>query len=208
YNWHWFWRWGTGETLNNGTHEVDICRWALDVEYPNKISADGGRYHFEDDWEFYDTLNTSYEYDGKMITWEGKSCNNLQYFNRGRGSIIMGTKGSVLIDRGGYIIYDLDGKIIEEYDDSKSASTADLVGMDSMTIKHFQNLANAIRNGEKLNSPINEGNISVTMLQLSNIAWKVNRSLNLDSKTAHIQNDSEAITMWSREYEPGWEIKF
>src|SRR3954463_15652583 len=23
YNWHWFWNYGTGETLNNGTHEVD-----------------------------------------------------------------------------------------------------------------------------------------------------------------------------------------
>ena len=29
YNWHWFHIWGTGETLNNGTHEVDVCRWAL-----------------------------------------------------------------------------------------------------------------------------------------------------------------------------------
>ena len=24
YNWHWFWHWGTGEALNNGTHEVDV----------------------------------------------------------------------------------------------------------------------------------------------------------------------------------------
>ncbi|HXX63427.1 MAG TPA: Gfo/Idh/MocA family oxidoreductase, partial [Bacteroidota bacterium] len=34
YNWHWFWNWGTGETLNNGTHEVDVCRWALGAGYP------------------------------------------------------------------------------------------------------------------------------------------------------------------------------
>ncbi|PKL81480.1 MAG: gfo/Idh/MocA family oxidoreductase, partial [Ignavibacteriae bacterium HGW-Ignavibacteriae-3] len=58
YNWHWFWHWGTGETLNNGTHEVDLCRWALGVDYPNSVSASGGRYHFKDDWEFYDTLAT------------------------------------------------------------------------------------------------------------------------------------------------------
>ncbi|MBU2491702.1 MAG: Gfo/Idh/MocA family oxidoreductase [Bacteroidetes bacterium] len=207
YNWHWFWKWGTGETLNNGTHEVDICRWALNVKYPNKISSVGGRFHFEDDWEFYDTLNTSYEYNGKMISWESKSCNNVPYYDRGRGALINGTNGSVLIDRGGFIVFDLDGKIIEEFVNKKAASTDDLLGMDSMTVDHFKNLLNGIRNGEKLRSPIAEGNISVTMLQLSNIAWKYGRTLNLNPQNAHILDDVEAMSLWSREYEPGWEIK-
>ncbi len=68
----------------------------------------------------------------------------------------------------------------------KAADTEILVGMDSMTVSHFKNLVNGIRNGEKLRSPINDGNISVTMLQLSNIAWKYGRSLNLNPKNAHI----------------------
>jgi hypothetical protein len=34
YNWHWLRRYGTGETLNNGTHEVDVCRWALQADFP------------------------------------------------------------------------------------------------------------------------------------------------------------------------------
>ena len=34
YNWHWFKTYGTGEALNNGTHEVDVCRWAFGVDYP------------------------------------------------------------------------------------------------------------------------------------------------------------------------------
>jgi len=28
YNWHWFWNWGTGEALNNGTHEFVKQRYA------------------------------------------------------------------------------------------------------------------------------------------------------------------------------------
>ena len=70
YNWHWFKTWGTGEALNNGTHEVDVCRWALGVDLPKRITASGGRYQFKDDWQFYDTLSTSFEYDDKLITWE------------------------------------------------------------------------------------------------------------------------------------------
>ena len=207
YNCHWFWNWGTGETLNNGTHEVDVCRWALGLKYPNTVSASGGRYHFKDDWEFYDTLVTSFEYDDAMITWECKSCEGQGYFGRDRGATIHGTDGTVLIDRGGYVVYDLAGKQITEVKAEKRSSTQDLRSVDDMTTKHFENLINAIRDGEKLRSPIEEGNISVTMLLLSNIAWKHNRVLHLDRETAHIINDPGAMSMWGREYEKGWEPK-
>ena len=80
YNWHWFKIWGTGETLNNGTHEVDVCRWALGVDFPKRVTASGGRYHFKDDWQFYDTLVTSFEYDDKIISWEGKCCQGMQFY--------------------------------------------------------------------------------------------------------------------------------
>ena len=72
YNWHWLTRYGTGESLNNGTHEVDVCRWALDVGYPDRVNSAGGRYQYKDDWQFYDTLVTSFEYEDRMLSWEGK----------------------------------------------------------------------------------------------------------------------------------------
>ena len=61
YNWHWFWHWGTGEINNNALHELDICRWALGVGYPDRVKSSGGRFHYEDDWEFYETQIASYE---------------------------------------------------------------------------------------------------------------------------------------------------
>ena len=70
YNWHWFRHWGTGEICNNGTHEIDIARWALGVDYPVRVSSSGGRYHFDDDWEFFDTQVVTFEFDnGAAITW-------------------------------------------------------------------------------------------------------------------------------------------
>ena len=205
YNWHWFRIYGTGETLNNGTHEVDVCRWALGVDYPERISSLGGRYQFKDDWQFYDTLVTSFVYGDKMISWEGKSCQGMKYYGRDRGSTIMGTTGTVLLDRDGYEIYDLEGKKTSEFRRGGTTSSSDLVGRDSMTDAHFANFIAGIRNGEKLNAPVSAGNISVTMLQISNIAWEVNRELHLDTQDGRIQGDPEAMKMWGREYQNGWE---
>jgi predicted dehydrogenase len=204
YNWHWFKIYGTGETLNNGTHEIDVCRWALGVDFPNRVTASGGRYHFKDDWQFYDTLVTSFEYDDKLISWEGKCCEGMKYYGRDRGSVVMGTNGSVLIDPGVYEIYDLKGNKTDEVKRGETHSSADLVGNDEMTVAHFANFIAAIRKGEKLNAPIAVGNVAVTTLQLSNIAWEMKRELHLDASNGKIQNDAEAMKLWDRDYEKGW----
>jgi predicted dehydrogenase len=204
YNWHWFRNYGTGEALNNGTHEVDVCRWALGVDYPKRVTSSGGRYQFRDDWQFYDTLVTSFEYEDRMLSWEGKSCQGMKYYDRDRGSAIMGTAGTVVVDRDGYEIYDLKGKKMSEVKAGRATSSSDLVGRDSMTDAHFANFITGIRKGEKLNAPISAGNIAVTMLHLSNIAWEVNRELHLNTKDGRIQGDPEAMKMWGREYEKGW----
>jgi predicted dehydrogenase len=205
YNWHWFRDYGTGEALNNGTHEVDVCRWALDVDYPERVTSSGGRYQFKDDWQFYDTLVTSFEYSDKVLSWEGKCCQGMRFYGRDRGSTIMGTTGTVLVDRGGYEIYDLHGKMTSEFKVEKSSSSADLIGADSMTDAHFRNFIAGVQKGEKLNAPVAVGNVAVTMLQLSNIAWEVNRELHLDTANGKIKNDPEAMKGWGREYEKGWE---
>jgi predicted dehydrogenase len=210
YNWHWFRKWGTGETLNNGTHEVDVARYLMGVEFPERVTSSGGRYAYKDDWQFYDTLVTSFTYPeangkpGRMISWDCRCCNGERYYDRDRGAAITGTTGSVVIDRGGYEVYDLKGKKVDSYSVGKAAASDDLMGRDSMTDAHFRNFIAGIQKGEKLNQPISSGNVAVTMLQLSNIAYFVNRELKLDQTDGKIQGDPEAMKQWGREYEKGW----
>lgn len=208
YNWHWFWNWGTGEILNNGTHEVDVCRWALDVDYPEKVNSSGGRYHFEDDWEFYDTQVASYEFkEGKTINWEGRSCNSNPFHNRGRGAIIYGTGGTAILDRNGYEIYNKDNELVKEAKAGTENATMNTVGGGDLEKLHIDNFIKAIRTGSALNSPIADGNISNTLCLLGNIAQKTGRTLQLDTNSGKILNDDQAMRLWGRSYEPGWEIK-
>jgi len=128
----------------------------------------------------------------------------MKYYNRDRGSTIMGTTGTVLVDRDGYEIYDLKGNKTSEFKTGKETSSSDLTGRDSMTDLHFANFIAGIRKGEKLNAPVSVGNVAVTMLQLSNVAWEVNRELQLDPKDGKVQHDADAMKLWGREYEKGW----
>ena len=47
-----------------------------------------------------------------MISWEGKSCNGMKYYDHDAGLTVLGTTGSVFIygdGGGGYEVYDLKG---------------------------------------------------------------------------------------------------
>ena len=116
YNWHWRWHWGTAESANNGTHEMDVARWALGVEYPEHVQTQGGKYHFVDDgWEMYDTMLVSFRFSGnKLLQWDGKSRNAYSTYGTGRGTIIYGTEGSVFVNRDGYKVYSREGELIQE----------------------------------------------------------------------------------------------
>ena len=200
YNWHWFKTSDTGESLNNGTHEIDVAHWALGVDYPRNVTSTAGRFQFKADWQFYDTMMTSFDYDDAMISWEGKCCNGMKYYGRDRGVAVMGTTGSVIVDCDGYEIYDLKVKKTSEYKADKTAtSSTDLIGRDSMTDLHFANFIAGIQTGAKLHQPVAQGNVAVMMLQLSNVAWEVNRELHLDTTDGKVLNDPAAMKYWGRE---------
>ena len=205
YNWHWFRNWGTGEACNNGTHHVDLCRWALQVDFPSFVSSSGGRFHFDDDWEFFDTQVMSFEFDnGKSITWEGRSCNGLPHHGVGAGVSIHGTHGSMLLTDQGFTVYDLKGREFESHQYKANDNALNPVGAGGMTDQHIANFCNAIRGNGALTQPISQGYISPLLCHLGNIAQFTHSTLKCDASTGHILDDPAANKLWHREYEPGW----
>ena len=210
YNWHWFWNWGTGEALNNGTHMIDMLRWGLEVDYPVKVSSNGGRYRYQDDWETPDTqvINLDFK-EGVSMTWEGRSCNGKPIEGSGAGVLFYGEKGSMLFPGGNnYTVFDLDNNVVKEVKVEQKMDTGNLVSpFDALDAIHINNFFDGIREGsEKLNADIKSGHISTLLVQLGNIAQRVGHSLEIDPKSGHILEDEEAIAYWSRTYEKGWEM--
>jgi len=196
YNWHWRWHWGNGELGNNGVHTLDLCRWGLDVDYPTRVTSSGGRYHWDDDQETPDTHTVCYEFAGeRQITWTGTSCNK-----HSSGFIAFyGDRGTMEVDSvGSHVTYDKGDKRIEEV---KSDSLGDT--------EHVTNFLAAIRNDKprELNAEIAEGHKSTLLCHLGNISQRTGRTLECDPANGHILNDEQAMGLWAREYEPGWEPK-
>ena len=210
YNWHWYgWNYGTAESGNNGTHELDVARWALQADYPERVEIEAAKRYFpEDGWEMYDTMEATFRFPGnKIIQWQGQSRNGYNTFGSDRGTLIFGTEGNVYVDRGGYKLYDRNGKMVKSNDSKGNEAGTALGGGGDMTTLHVVNFFDAVRGTAKQNSPIDEGAKSVHMCHLANIAYRTGgQPLDVDPKNGKIM-DKKAMKYWSREYQPGWEPK-
>ena len=210
YNWHWFWHWGTGEALNNGTHMIDLLRWGMDVDFPVRVSSNGGRFRYKDDWETPDTQVINLDFaKGVSMSWEGRSCNGKPVEGSSVGVVFYGEKGSILIPSGNsYTLFDLQGKVVREVKDELKVDPRELSNpSEQIDALHIQNMFDGIKNGTPLNSGVDSGYKSTLLVQLGNISQRVGRSLNIDPANGHIVNDKEASGFWSRSYEKGWEMK-
>ena len=209
YNWHWYgWNYGTAELGNNGTHELDVARWALQVDLPTHVATEGMKTSFVDDgWEMYDTMEATFTFDNdKTIKWDGKSRNGYPTYSSGRGTIIYGSEGTVYVDRDKYVLYDREGKVMRERTSQAKEGGLALGGGGDMSTRHVENFVNAIRGKEALQAPIADASISMAMVHYGNVAYRVDQRFDIDPQSGKMLN-KEAMKLWSRPYAKGWEPK-
>jgi len=207
YNWHWYgWAYGTAESGNNGTHELDVARWALQVGYPTRADVLADKRHFQDDgWEMYDTMEATFRFAGnKIIEWDGKSRNGYQTYGSGRGTLIYGTDGSVFVNRNEYRVYDRTGTLVKSFDSASQEAGTALGGGGDMSTRHVVNFFDAVRGKAGLTSPIDDGAVTMALVHYCNIASRIGKGFDIDDKTGRMF-DRDAMNLWGREYEPGWE---
>jgi predicted dehydrogenase len=207
YNWHWFWHWGTSEACNNGTHFVDLMRWAMDVDFPVRVDSSGGRYHFEDDWECPDTQLAAFEFEGgKSISWESRSCNGFRPEGIPTGVTFHGENGSVLVDDNAYKVFDLQGKLVKDVPDPDKKTATDTIGPgDRLDAGHLRDFIDSVRSRKAPHADIEDAHRSVLLCHLANISWRVGHTVRCNPSNGHILNDERTQALWGRSYEPGWE---
>jgi len=196
YNWHWFWHWGTGELGNNGVHILDLCRWGLGVDFPEKVTSTGGRYCYDDDQQTPDTHVVTYQFGDKALMWQGLSCQVHGFEGTRFGATFHGDDGTLVLLDNGVTIYDKMDKQVGTIEATERGDRP-----------HLTNFLQSIRDGKRPNADIEKAHRSTLLCQLGNIAHRVGRSLAIDQATGHIVDDDDASKLWSRDYQKGWEPK-
>ena len=220
YNWHWNWTYGNGDLGNQGVHQVDVARWGMGLGFPNKVSAMGGHFMFDDDQQTPNDLNCSFEFhlpSGKrrMITFEVRHW--ITNHEAEIGTKTLGTpepKGSAgqahlgplagSHNTVGNVFYGSKGYL--STGDEDATTYAVWLGKDQKPQPpvqggeekaHFQNFIDCVvsHNKADLNAPIEEGHISCALVHLANASYRLGRTLNFNPDTQQVIGDAEAAAL-------------
>ncbi|MBI4556871.1 MAG: Gfo/Idh/MocA family oxidoreductase [Candidatus Hydrogenedentes bacterium] len=195
YEWHWFWDYGTGDTGNDGIHQMDIARWGLGVQFPKAVSAPGGQLFYEDDHETPDTQIATFEFDGCYLIYEMRLWTDYPLEGHDNGNVFYGDKGVLEIGRRGCEVT-LIGEPKKQ------------LGGGSDWDANARNFIECVlaNNPAGLNAPITEGFASATLCHLANISTRVGRKLQYDAAKHECIGDADANKLLAREYRQGYEL--
>ena len=214
YNWHWTKSWGTGECPNNATHFVDLARWAMGLDYPERTISSGGKLYHHDspDWFWPDVQHVSWTFPGgKIITWEGQSAVKYPKPNDAwSGCYLLGTKGSVLFGPADATLFDEKGEEVRKWECATKgdASVTSLTNpTDVADQEHMLNFVTCVRDHNvNTSQPIDSSVKSTLLVHLGNIAWRTGEAVKTDPTTGRLCAGSPGREFWGRTYEKGWEL--
>lgn len=200
--WTWWYHFGTGDMGNDGVHDIDYTRWGLGVDtHPTKVSALGGKLFFDDDMEFPDTQQVTFEYPdpnggpARLLIYEQRLWSTNYPHNCDSGAEFYGTRGQLFLSRRGKI----------ELLDERNKRTGLKIQPGKQDDKlHVKNLCDAIRGRAQLNADALTGHLSTSLCHLGNIATRLGRSLEFKPDSEQIVDDPQAAALVGREYRSHW----
>ena len=189
YEWHWNWAYGNGDIGNQGVHQMDIARWALQKTLPTSVVSLGGRFGYKDDGETPNTMLTLMDFGDSKLLFEVRGLETPPVPGIGVdvGNIVYGTEGFIAMtaDYGKAAAFDNKGKMLKKFSGSGS---------------HFANFTNAIKTRQQsdLNCPVLEGHYSAALCHLANISYRMGEPTPLGVRGAAASTDVDMAEAFGR----------
>jgi predicted dehydrogenase len=195
YDWHWQWAQGSGEIANNGSHHLDMVRWALRSRGPRTVQTFGGRFGYVDDGQTPNTSTTLYDFDGIPVVYEvrglpdrgtAEHMSNVEAETADGRPVVFphdgGNNGVAVFCEGGYatsdgVVYDNAGKEIKRFDAAPRAR-----------VRPQENFIKAVRSRKiaDLKPDVEQGHLSAIVCHAANTSILTGASATFDAATKSI----------------------
>jgi predicted dehydrogenase len=215
-NWRWFFDYGTGDLGNDGVHRLDyaLCglqeavasRGEAPLGTPRTVSAQGGKWYFDDMQEWPDTLQVTYEFPrsqgltkaepGLVLSYEMRLWAPYPYHGEKEGAVLYGDQGYIVIGVNRWQAFDADNKVV-----SGSPCSGDAT-------PHIRNFLECVKSRQRPNSDLEMvGHPASLLCHAGNIAWRVGRTLRIDPDSETFVGDDEANALRTRPvYREPWKL--
>ena len=180
YNWHWSWDFGNGEIGNLGSHELDVCRWAMPVgAAPKSVVSLGGRFGYKDQGQTPNTQLTMIDFGEVKLLHEVRGLVEKDQWK---------ITNEFYTDEG--VIRD--GKFFAK-GKSKGVpiENAPPPGAPEQGPRHMQDFIDCVRSRkrEDLHAEILEGHRSALLVHLGNISYRLGEDVSFDGLTKTVDGD-------------------
>ena len=188
YDWHWVWPTGSGDLGNQGIHQMDIARWALNThELSPKVMSIGGRFGYDDDGETPNTQVIFHEYEPAPLFFEVRGLSakpgdkEMDEYRGAKVGVVVHCEDGymVLPSYSGGTAFDNNGKKVKQFKGDSD---------------HFANFIAAVRSRKNtdLNAEIEEGHLSSALCHTGNISYRLGQTAQPEAVAEAIQGDKEA----------------
>ena len=211
--WRAFMEYGNGIMGDMCVHMFDAARWMLDLDWPKRISSQGGIYvQNSGKSNIADTQTAVFEYENLNCIWQHRTWGTPVDKEYPWAFKIFGEYGTLA---GSPMQYDFtpNGKGSKIHKDclyEREQYPEDLIEKDielhaaPATRLHMLDFLKAIEENTAPTANILEGHRSTASCILANIAMELERPLEYDPKLRIVKNDTEATQLLQRPYRSGW----
>jgi predicted dehydrogenase len=184
YNWHWFWAFGNGDIGNQGVHQMDIARWAIQgATLPRSVVSVGGRYGYTDQGETPNTQVTLMDFGDTKLIFEVRGLSCPGYRSQTIGNIFHLEQG-VIVNNRFFARGEGNGEAIPQMNARRGPGA-----------NHFANFIAAVRSRRvaDLNADIEEGHYSSALCHLANISIQLGQNAPFAPRTRAFGDNRDAI---------------
>jgi predicted dehydrogenase len=202
--WYRWWDFGNGTMSDLGSHWIDLPFWALKLEAPLTVEAKGPKVHFD---LAPASMQAAYEYGARgelppvNLTWYQGLDKPQIWKDKGipqwvNGHLFIGDKGMLLSDYKKHVLLPED-----KFTDFKEPDQ-----FLPRSPGHHEDWVIACKGGAPTLSNFEYAGLLTEANHLGNVAYRVGKKINWDTKQMRVTNEPDAEKYVKRDYRKGWKL--